>query len=79
MMTPEQSNLAKLLANMKVAPSGAGSVSSMVSTPTQPPSRSTQQSASTSDLLRPALLTPKFFKAQSPAPALVHPQASPHG
>ncbi|BDA51353.1 probable mRNA-decapping enzyme 1B at N-terminal half [Coccomyxa sp. Obi] len=76
MMTPEQSNLAKLLANMKMAPSGSGSVSTTVSTPTQAPSGSTQHSASTSDLLRPALLTPKFFKAQSPAPALARPNGS---
>lgn len=66
-MTPEQSNLAKLLANMKVSSSGPVPVPSLASTPL--PS-TPHHSASTSDLQRPTLLTPKFFAARAaPSPS----------
>jgi hypothetical protein len=64
MMTPEQSNLAKLLANMKVS-------SVLMPSPASTPLPSTpHHSASTSDLQRPTLLTPKFFAARAaPSPS----------
>ena len=73
-MTPEQSNLAKLLANMKVASGSSGgaptpSSAATASTPPPPPPGGPHHSASTSDLQRPTLLTPKFFAARAaPSP-----------
>lgn len=75
-MTPEQSNLAKLLANMKVASCGGipPTPTQATTTPTPPPQSTPHHSASASDLQHPALLTPKFFtarQAQPPAPPSV--------
>ncbi|KAK9902790.1 hypothetical protein WJX75_006055 [Coccomyxa subellipsoidea] len=72
MMTPEQSNLAKLLANMKVS-------SVLMPSPASTPLPSTpHHSASTSDLQRPTLLTPKFFAARA-APSPSSTAARPNG